>query len=322
MLTPVISDHPVAGPDGADDHQTLPEWSTAKHKLADGHDNSVILTLSIGAVFHVGTPTGLVEVKMLPSLSATVQRIARQVDAFITFVGLILSFDQELEDVGFVEERTLPFASVPTHKLTEAQPMPAILVDPSIPTFDQAVLTRLVGFVEYSSLPLTDPHHNVELENYSNGELTSLTRAYGTSSAETWNYQYDATSLGTTLVTDPNNHTTGATYDTNGNLLTATDALNNTTSYTYNSFNEPLTTTDRKGIVTTYTYDTNGNQLTKAVSAAGQESGPPGWTSSNVDGTTSITAESCPSSVYRLRLFDKSRWRWCNQQQIQRHEGC
>ena len=116
---------------------------------------------------------------------------------------------------------------------------------------------------------ITDPHGNVEVEDYANGELTSLTKGYGTSAAATWTYTYDPDSLGGTTVTDPNSHTTTNTYDADGNLLTTEDPDGNTTTYTYNSFDEPLTITDPKGIETAYTYDSDGNVLTQAVTGVG-----------------------------------------------------
>jgi len=145
---------------------------------------------------------------------------------------------------------------------------------------------------------ITDPHGNVEVQDYTSGELMSLTKGYGTSAAATWTYAYDPTSLGTTSVTDPNDRTTTSTYDTNGNLLTSSDALGNTTTYTYNTFNEPLTVTDPMGITTTHTYDANGNQLTKSVSAPGNETGPPGWSKAWIENGTSTNAVSCPITTF------------------------
>ena len=119
------------------------------------------------------------------------------------------------------------------------------------------------------STTITDPHDNVEVEDYESGELMSKTKGYGSASPETSTYSYDPSSLGGTSVTDPNGNTTTSTYDANGNLLTSSDALGNTTTYTYNSFDEPLTVTDPMGIETVYTYDDNGNVLTKEVIGAG-----------------------------------------------------
>ncbi len=144
---------------------------------------------------------------------------------------------------------------------------------------------------------ITDPHGNVETEQYQNGELTSLTKGAGTSSAATWTYGYDANTFGQTSVTDPNSHQTTSTYDSNGNLLTRTDANNKKTTYTYNSFNEPLSVTDPVGIVTDYTYDSNGNLTSKVVHGTGGqtlttsytvcETGcPSGYTTGDVESVT------------------------------------
>ncbi|MGA2037590.1 MAG: IPT/TIG domain-containing protein, partial [Acidimicrobiales bacterium] len=116
---------------------------------------------------------------------------------------------------------------------------------------------------------ITDPHGNVETQQYTNGELTSLTKGVGTASSSTWTYAYDPATLGQTSITDPDGHVTASTYDADGNLLTSTDALGKTTTYTYSSFDEPLTVTDPAGITTTYTYDSHGNELTKTVTGAG-----------------------------------------------------
>jgi RHS repeat-associated protein len=129
---------------------------------------------------------------------------------------------------------------------------------------------------------ITDPHGNVEIENYQYGTLQSLTKAAGTSDSGTWSYTYDPNSLGVASVTDPNGNQTSTTYDAQGNVLTTTDPLDNTTSYTYNSLNEVLTKTDPLGNVTTNTYDSDGNVLTttdplgKTTTYSYQDSSLPG----------------------------------------------
>jgi len=80
---------------------------------------------------------------------------------------------------------------------------------------------------------ITDPDGNVETENYSSGELTSVTKG-----SSTWTYSYDPDTFGTTSATDPNSNTTSNTYDASGNLLSATDGDSNTTTYSFNAFNE------------------------------------------------------------------------------------
>jgi RHS repeat-associated protein len=110
-----------------------------------------------------------------------------------------------------------------------------------------------------TSTTFTDPKGNVTVEQFSDGELTSETKGYGTSQAATWTYAYDSGTLGTTLVTDPNNHTWTKTFDSSGNLLTSTDPLNHQTTYTYDSLNDVTSVTDPLNVATTLTYDTAGN---------------------------------------------------------------
>ena len=85
---------------------------------------------------------------------------------------------------------------------------------------------------------VTDPNGNVEQETYVNGEMTSVTKGYGTSSPSTTTYSYDPSSLGTTSTTNPDGDTSTATYDADGNVLTSTNALGNTTTYSYNFLDE------------------------------------------------------------------------------------
>ncbi|HEX6699542.1 MAG TPA: RHS repeat-associated core domain-containing protein [Gaiellaceae bacterium] len=109
---------------------------------------------------------------------------------------------------------------------------------------------------------VTDPKGNVTNLNFANLELLSKTRGVGTGVAATTSYAYDPATLGITSITDPDNHTSTATYDASGNQISFTDALNRRTTATYNSLNEPLTVTDPTNVTTTRTYDANGNLLT------------------------------------------------------------
>jgi RHS repeat-associated protein len=108
---------------------------------------------------------------------------------------------------------------------------------------------------------VTDPKGNVTTLNFANLELLSKTDATGTSFAATTSYVYDAATLGITQLTDPNNHSSTATYDTSGNQTSFEDALQRQTTATYNSFNEPLIVHDATGVDTTRSYDANGNLL-------------------------------------------------------------
>jgi RHS repeat-associated protein len=115
------------------------------------------------------------------------------------------------------------------------------------------------------STTITDPHGNVEVEDYFYGAPTIVTKGASSSSPSTWTYFYDPNTLGTTQVTDPDNHTTAYTYDANGNQTSVTDAIGHATTTTYNQFNEPLVITDPMGITATDTYDGSGNLLTNTT---------------------------------------------------------
>ena len=86
---------------------------------------------------------------------------------------------------------------------------------------------------------VTDPDGNETLYSFdTNGELVSMTKAYGTTAAATWTYTYDPTTLAQASVTDPNDSTTTETYDADGNVVSKTNGLGSTWTYTYNSFDE------------------------------------------------------------------------------------
>jgi len=111
-----------------------------------------------------------------------------------------------------------------------------------------------------SGTTITDPNGNVTAEAYTQGQLVTLTRGAGTSSAATWHYTYDAATLGLATSTDPNGHTTTYAYGSGSYYPTSvTDALGRVTKTTYNTFEEPLTVTDPLGTTTTYSYDASGN---------------------------------------------------------------
>jgi RHS repeat-associated protein len=109
---------------------------------------------------------------------------------------------------------------------------------------------------------VTSPNGNVTVMSFQNLELLSQTEASGTSLAATTSFVYDPATLGVTSLTDPNNHTSTALYDSGGNQTSFTDPVNRQTSSTYNNLNEPLIVTDPSGIATTRTYDASGNLLT------------------------------------------------------------
>src|SRR5260370_717580 len=102
--------------------------------------------------------------------------------------------------------------------------------------------------------------------------MLSKTVGFGTSQAATWSYQYDPATLGLSQVTDPNQHVSTATFDSQGNMLTKVDALQRKTSYTYDSLNDLTSVTDPLNITATATYDARGNLLTtsRPLSGTGQ----------------------------------------------------
>jgi len=76
-----------------------------------------------------------------------------------------------------------------------------------------------------SQTTITDPKGNQQVDYYSQGLRTAVTRGYGTAQAATWQYFYDPNTLALTAVTDPNERPTAYTVDAAGNPLTVTDAL-------------------------------------------------------------------------------------------------
>ena len=116
-----------------------------------------------------------------------------------------------------------------------------------------------------STTTITYPDGNVEIQRYEEGALVSDTLGAGTSSAATWIYTINPTTLETTSVTDPDGHVTGFSYDAQGNVTVATNPLGATTRATYNSFDEPLTITNAEGTTTTDTYDASGDLISTST---------------------------------------------------------
>jgi RHS repeat-associated protein len=76
------------------------------------------------------------------------------------------------------------------------------------------------------------------------GDITSVTRLYGTAGAVTDSYTYDPTYNQLTSHTDALNHTTQFGLDPSGNLVSITDPLQHTISIVRNSMGLPTTITD------------------------------------------------------------------------------
>lgn len=111
---------------------------------------------------------------------------------------------------------------------------------------------------------ITDPNGDQTREHFSNNEVVALTRGYGTSQEATSTFTYDPSVLGMVSLTDPNNHTSSFSWDSNGNLLSTTDALTRKTTYTYDSLSDLTSITDPLQVTTTLTYDSRGNLLTES----------------------------------------------------------
>jgi RHS repeat-associated protein len=121
-----------------------------------------------------------------------------------------------------------------------------------------------------SQVLITDPAGHQELDSFAYGELVQKVMGYGTSSAASWSYAYDPSSLGTRTTADPNGHVSTASFDSFGNELAAVDPLGRVTAYTYSGnggadaqFNQPTTMTDANGVSTTYSYDGTYRTLTQ-----------------------------------------------------------
>lgn len=109
---------------------------------------------------------------------------------------------------------------------------------------------------------ITSPGGRITKETYTAGQMIKRIAGAGTAQQATWTYAYDQTTFARSTVTDPLNRTTTATYDAQGNKLTATDAGGGQASATYGALNNMLTGTDAAGTTTTFTYDAAGNRLT------------------------------------------------------------
>jgi RHS repeat-associated protein len=132
---------------------------------------------------------------------------------------------------------------------------------------------RVTSF-DYTSIPgatkITDPKGNVRVDTYSNRELVSMTKGYGTAQAATWNYYYDQDLVAVILITDPNGGSTRFSYDSQGNMLTKTDPLNRTTTYTYDNLNDVTSIKDPKNVTTTRVFDTAGNLQSESTPVGNQ----------------------------------------------------
>jgi RHS repeat-associated protein len=101
---------------------------------------------------------------------------------------------------------------------------------------------------------VTDEHFT------SNDEPFSIVHGFGTASATTTTYTYDAAN-DLTSTTDGNNHTTTYTYE-NGNRLSMVDPNKNETKWTYDGTHDVLTVTAPDAEKTTITRNSHGDAET------------------------------------------------------------
>jgi RHS repeat-associated protein len=92
----------------------------------------------------------------------------------------------------------------------------------------------------------------------SNDEPSSITHGFGTASATTESFTYNAAGLPLSD-TDGNGHATTYEYDASSNKTSMIDANKNETKWTYNATHDVATTTTPKGETTTIKRDVHGN---------------------------------------------------------------
>jgi RHS repeat-associated protein len=171
------------------------------------------------------------------------------------------------------------------------------------------------------SVLVTDPEGHQSLDIYQNHLRVAVVNGYGTPQATITHFAYDPRTASlvasyTEAPDDGNDHSTFATYDDDGNMLTSTDGVGRTSSYTYDSMGNVLTATTPNpsdvgpdNVTTTNTYDTYGNLLTtmsplytsetvftnQTVTYARNESGKPDLVSTITDPLNKVTTMSYDS---------------------------
>jgi len=118
---------------------------------------------------------------------------------------------------------------------------------------------------------VTDPRGYVTEYEYKGGVLAKKIEGAGTASSATWTYEHDPDTEGITALTDPNGHTSHATYDSRGNQTSTEDALIHKTKSVYDSLDDLTEYTDANGVTTTYKYDEKGNLLSSSTPLVGSE---------------------------------------------------
>jgi RHS repeat-associated protein len=118
-----------------------------------------------------------------------------------------------------------------------------------------------------SQVDVTDPRSNVRRVQFgSTGQVTSDTRAYGTSNAQALTFTYYADNL-IKSVTDQLGRETDYSYDENGNATSVTRLAGTsnavTTTFTYDpNFSQIASVTDPLSHTTSFTIDGSGNTTT------------------------------------------------------------
>jgi RHS repeat-associated protein len=107
---------------------------------------------------------------------------------------------------------------------------------------------------------LTDGHGNVEKLTYSDLELLSVTKGFGTPAAATTQYGYDARVYGRDRIVLPTG-TIDNYYDADGNLTATDDRLGLLTSYTYDGLDDRTSTSLPGGESISAAYDAHGNLI-------------------------------------------------------------
>jgi RHS repeat-associated protein len=146
---------------------------------------------------------------------------------------------------------------------------------------------------------ITDPKGDEVKDVYVFGLLMSETKGYGSSTASTWTYAYNAGSQEPVQETDANGNVITMVYDANGNLIrevqppAQSGQSARVETKTYDAHNNVLTDTDPTGITTTYTYDAHEN-LT-SVSRPDVQTGKVATTTYCYYGSTGCGAPAGPS---------------------------
>lgn len=146
--------------------------------------------------------------------------------------------------------------------------------------------------VYYTTITYPDNSSTFQHYDYA-GRLVRETKAYGTSQAKTWKYEYNSYVGKISKKTNPDNSKELWNYDAKGNILqhidesgtritsysgynahnnpsSIKDALNNTTSFNYNSNGAVISVTDAKGQIANV-YPNNNGTTASTVTPLGYE---------------------------------------------------